>query len=171
MTTRRRALDGAALLPLLLLGGSAACNDGSAVIRRFGVFFRGGGEGGEGGALDAWCNTPGSEVTLLLYAMVLGLIAAVVVAFIRRHSLARWDLRESPRAPSLSLMAWILAMFFPSGFLVSGLVLSVVLHTAAGCAPEQRFTNVMYTWMGVGLAALLCLAGLLAVNWWWRWRQ
>ena len=50
-------------------------------------------------------------------------------------------------------------------FIVAGLVLSFALNGADGCAPEQRTTNLWFTWQGVLFAAVLCLLGLLGANW------
>lgn len=144
MTNRSRTLDGRGFLPLLLCA-TAAC----------------GGEGGREGAFDRWCNTPGSEMSLLLYALAAGLIALVAVGWERKRRLDAWDLRESPGAPSTGAMVWI----FPAAFLVSGLVLSFALNAAENCEPGQIETNLFFTWLGILLAALLCLLGLLVANW------
>ena len=141
MSNRSRALDGW-MLPPLLLGTTAAC-------------------GGEG-AFDRWCNTPGSEMTLLLYALVAGLIALVAVGWQRKRRLDAWDLRESPCAPSASTL--VMVWTFPAVFLVSGLVLSFALN-GADCEPGQIRTNLFFTWLGILVAALLCLSGLLVANW------
>ena len=129
------------LLPLLLIGATAAC-------------------GGEG-AFDAWCNTPGVETTLLLYAITPGFAAAGAVWWTRKRRFDDWDLRESPAAPSAGVPVWV----FLGAFLASGLVFSVFLSGADGCAPEQRATNLWFTWLGLLVAAGLCLLGLLAANW------
>ena len=142
MTNSSRTLDGRGFLPLLLCA-TAAC-------------------GGEG-AFDAWCNTPGREMSLLFYALAPGVIALAVIAWARKHRLDGWDLRASPTAPSSSTMVWI----FLTVFLVAGIVLSFALDGADGCAPEQRTTNLWFTWRGIVLAALLCVLGLLGANWWY----
>ncbi len=140
MTNRSRSLDGRVLLPLLLCA-TAAC-------------------GGES-AFDAWCNAPGREMSLLFYALAPGVIALAVVGWARKRRLDGWDLRESPSAPSSGRMVWtVLAVF-----LVSGLVLSVALNGADGCAPEQRTTNLWFTWQGILLAGVLCVLGLFGANW------
>lgn len=128
------------MLPPLLLGTTAAC-------------------GGEG-TFDRWCNTPGSEMSLLLYAVVAGLVALVAVGWERKRRLDAWNLRESPVAPSAGKMVWIL----PAVFLVSGLVLSFALN-GADCEPGQIRKNLFSTWLGFLVAALLCLSGLLAAHW------
>ena len=140
MTNRRGTLVGRVFLPLLV-GATAAC-------------------GGEG-AFDAWCNAPGREMTLFLYAVAPGFGAAGAVWWMRRRRLKNWDLRESPGAPSAGTMVWV----FVGAFLVAGLVLSFALNGADGCAPEQRTANLWFTWQGLLLAAVLCLLGLLAANW------
>lgn len=137
---RLRTLDGRVFLPLLLCG-TAAC-------------------GGEG-AFDAWCNTPGREMTLLFYALPLGVVALAVVCWACKRRLDGWDLRESTSAPS----SWSLVWIFLAAFLVFGLVLSYALNGADGCAPEQRTANLWFTWLGILLAVLLCLLGPFGANW------
>ena len=140
MTNRPRTLDGRVFVPLLLCA-TAAC-------------------GGEG-AFDAWCNTPGREMSLLFYTLAPGVIALAVVGWARKRRLEGWDLRESLSTPSSGKMVWIfLAVFF-----VSGMVLSFAMNGADGCAPEQRTTNLWFTWQGILLAAVLCVLGLFGANW------
>lgn len=129
------------LLPLLLMGATAAC-------------------GGEG-EFDAWCNAPGREMALLLYAVAPGFVAAGTVWWTRKRRLDGWDLRESPDTPAVGMLVWV----FLGAFLASGLVLSFFLSGADGCAPDQRTTNIWFTWQGLLVAAGLCLLGLLAANW------
>lgn len=136
MTKRWRALGGGALL----LCATAAC-------------------GGEG-AFDAWCNAPGREIGLLLYAVVLGGIGAVVVWQVRMRGLKRWDLRDSASAPSTWTAVWV----FLAIFLVAGLVLSLLFDGADGCAPEQRGMNTWFLWGGILGGAFLCLAGWVVAN-------
>ena len=140
MANRSRTLDGRVCLPLAAIA-TAAC-------------------GGEG-AFDAWCNTPGREMSLLFYALAPGVIALAVVGWARKRRLNGWDLRESTSAPSSGSLVWI----FVAVFLVSGLVLSFALNGADGCAPDQRTTNLSFTWLGILLAAVLCLLGLFGANW------
>lgn len=140
MTSRSRALHGL----LLALSTSVAC-------------------GGEG-AFDTWCNAPGREMTVLLYAIAPGVVAAGAVWWARKRRLEGWDLRESSNAPPAGVLIWV----FLGAFLVSGLLLSVFLSGADGCAPEQRSTNLWFTWYGLLVAAGLCLLGLLAANWLYR---
>ena len=128
-------------LPLLLMGATAAC-------------------GGEG-EFDAWCNTPGREMTLLLYAIAPGFAAAVAIWWTRKRRLENWDLRESLNAPSVGALVWI----FLGVFLAWGLVLSVFLSGADGCAPAQRTTNLLFTWLGFVIAATLCGLGLFGASW------
>ena len=127
-------------LPLLLMGATAAC-------------------GGEG-EFDAWCNTPGREMTLFLYAIAPGFAAAAAVWWTRKRRLAGWDLRESPNPPTVGVLVWV----FLGAFLASGLVLSVFLTGADGCAPEQRTANLWFTWQGLVIAAALCGLGLFGAN-------
>lgn len=141
MRNDSRAPDRRVLLPLLLMGATAAC-------------------GGEG-EFDAWCNTPGREMTLFLYAMAPGFAAAAAVWWTRKRRLEGWDLRESPNAPSAGVLVWV----FLGVFLASGLVLSVFLSGADGCAPEQRNTNLWFTGYGLVIAAALCGLGLSGANW------
>lgn len=136
MTKRLRALGGGALL----LCATAAC-------------------GGEG-AFDAWCNAPGREVALLLYAAVFGGVGAIVVGWMRMRGLKCWDLRHSAGAPSTWTVVWV----FLAIFLVSGLVLSFRLDGAEGCAPEQRGMNTWFLWGGILGGAGLCLAGWVVAN-------
>ena len=71
--------------------------------------------GGEG-AFDAWCNTPGREITLLFYALPSGVVALAVVGWARKRRLDGWDLRESTSAPSSGSLVWVfLAAFVASG--------------------------------------------------------
>ena len=139
MTNQARTLDGREFLTLLLCA-TAAC-------------------GGEG-AFDAWCNTPGRELTLLFYTFTSGVVALAVVGWARKRRLDGWDLRETTSAPS----SWSLVWVFLAAFLASGLVLSFALNGADGCAPEQRATNLGSTWLGILLAAILCLLGLFGAN-------
>ena len=139
MTNRSRTLDGL----VLLLCATAAC-------------------GGEG-AFDAWCNMPGREVSLLLYAFASGVIGLTVVALVRMRHLTRWNLRHAPSAPSPWTIVWI----FPIVFLVSGLVLSFALAAADGCAPEQRTRNLSFLWPGILVGTTLCVLGLLGANRWY----
>lgn len=137
-------LDGRVLLPLLL-GLTAGC-------------------GGEG-AFDSWCNTPGREMTLLLfYTLPPGVFAAMVAGWARKRQLDDWDLRESAGAPS----SWLTVGIFLALFFIAGLVLSFALNGADGCAPEQRTMNLSFAWLGILLAAVLCLLGPLGANWWYR---
>ena len=146
MTNGLRTLDRRVLLPLLL-GGTAAC-------------------GGEG-ALDAWCNAPGREMTLLLfYTLPPGVLAAVVAGWVRKRQLDGWDLRESAGAPS----SWLTVGIFLALFFIGGLVFSFALDGADGCAPEQRDSNLWFTWSGILLAALLCLLAPLGANRWYMGR-
>ena len=141
MTNGSRTLDGRVLLPLLL-GATAAC-------------------GGEG-AFDAWCNTPGREITLLLfYALPPGVLAAAVAGWARKRQLDGWDLRESAGVPS----SWLTVGTFLALFFVAGLVFSFALNDAEGCHPEQRTTNLWFAWVGIVLAAVLCLLGPFGANW------
>ena len=141
MTNRARTLDCRIFLPLLL-GATTAC-------------------GGEG-AFDAWCNTPGREMTLLLfYALPPGVLAAVVAGWARKRQLDGWDLRESAGAPS----SWLTVGIFLALFFVAGLVLSFALNGADGCAPEQRTMNLWFAWLGILLSAVLCLLGPFGANW------
>ncbi len=140
MRNRSRTLDGRVLLPLLLCA-TAAC--------------------GRADAFDTWCNTPESETWLLLYILAPGTIAAAVVGWARKRRLEGWDLRESASAPSSGATVWILL----GAFIVAGLVLSFALSGADGCAPEQRTTNLWFTWQGVLLAAVMCVLGLFGANW------
>ena len=142
MRNRSRTLDGRVLLPLLFCA-TAAC-------------------GGEG-AFDAWCNTPGTEMWLLIYALAPGTIAAAVVGSAHKRRLDRWDLRESASAPSSGTTVWILL----GGFIVAGLVLSLAVNGADGCAPEQRTTNLRFTWLGILLSAVLCLLARFGASWWY----
>ena len=104
--------DGRALL-LLLLGATAAC-------------------GGEG-AFDAWCNTPGREMTLLLfYTLPPGALAALIAGWARKRQLDGWDLRESAGAPS----SWLTVGIFLALFFIGGLVFSFALDGADACASE-----------------------------------
>ena len=97
----------------------------------------------------------------LLYAFVApGVLAAAAVWWQRRRHLDRWDLRKSPTAPPAAKLVWL----FLGVFVVSGLLLSLALSGAEGCAPEQRNMNILYTWGGILLVTLLCLFGLLVVN-------
>ena len=138
--------EGRALL-LLLLGATAAC-------------------GGEG-AFDAWCNTPGREMTLLLfYTLPPGTLAALVAGWARKRQLDGWDLRESAGAPS----SWLTVGIFLALFFIGGLVFSFALDGADGCAPEQRDRNLWFTWSGILLAALLCLLAPLGANRWYMGR-
>ncbi len=105
-------------------------------------------------------------MSLLFLALAPGAIAAAVVGWARKRRLDGWDLRESPRAPSSATMVVI----FLAVFLVSGLVLSFALRGAEGCAPEQRTTNMWFTWLGIVLAAVLCLLGLFGANRWYAGR-
>ena len=134
MTKRSCALGGGALL----LCATAAC-------------------GGEG-AFDAWCNTPRSEMFLLLYAVAFGVVGAIVVWQVRMRGLNRWDLR-SASAPSTWIVVWVLL-----AILVSGLVLSFLLDGADGCAPEQRRMNTRFLWGGILGGAVLCLVGWVGAN-------
>lgn len=135
--------DGRVLL-FLLLGPTAAC-------------------GGEG-AFDAWCNTPGRELTLLLfYTLPPGVLAAVVSGWARKRQLAGWDLRESAGAPS----SWLTVGIFLVLFFIGGLVFSFALNGADECAPAQRDVNLWFTWSGILLAAVLCLLAPLGANWWY----
>lgn len=136
MTKRLRALGVGALL----LCATAAC-------------------GGEG-AFDAWCNAPGREVALLIYAAVFGGVGAIVVWQVRMRSLKGWDLRRSASAPSTWTVVWV----FLAIFLVSGLVFSFLLDGADGCAPEQRGMNTWFLWWGILGGAGLCLAGWVVAN-------
>ena len=115
--------------------------------------------GGEG-AFDAWCNTPGREISLLFYPLAPGVIALAAVWWAQKRRLDGWDLRESPSAPSSATIVWIFLVVF----LISGLVLSLALSGADGCAPEQRTTNLWFTWPGILLAGVLCLLGLFGAN-------
>ncbi len=133
-------LDRRVFLPLLL-GATAAC-------------------GGDR-AFDDWCNTPGREMTLLLFAATPGVVAAGAVWWTRKRRLEDWDLRESPDAPPVGVLAWV----FLGVFLASGLVLSVFLSGADGCAPEQRTANLWFTWLGLAIAAALCGLGLFGASW------
>lgn len=141
MRNHSRTPDRRLLLPLLLMSATSAC-------------------GGEG-AFDAWCNTPGREMSLLLYAIAPGFAAAAAVWWMRKRRLEDWDLRESPDSPAVGMLVWV----FLGAFLASGLVLSFLLSGADGCAPDQRTTNIWFTWQGLLVAAGLCVAGLLAANW------
>ena len=136
MTKRLRTLGGGALL----LCVTAAC-------------------GGEG-AFDAWCNAPGREMALLLYAVLFGGGGAFVVGWMRMRGLKHWDLRLSTSAPSTSTVVWVLLAVL----LVSGLVLSFLLDGAEGCAPEQRGMNTWFLWGGILGGAGLCLAGWVVAN-------
>ena len=144
MRNHSRTPDRRRLLPLLLMSATAAC-------------------GGEG-AFDAWCNTPGREMSLLLYAVTPGVAAAAAVWWTRKRRLEGWDLRESPDSPAVGMLVWV----FLGAFLASGLVLSFFLSDADGCAPEQRTTNIWFAWQGLLVAAGLCLLGLLSANWSYR---
>ena len=115
--------------------------------------------GGEG-AFDAWCNEPGREMAMLLYAVVFGIVGAIVASQVRMRSLKRWDLRHSSGAPSTWTIVWVLLAFF----LVAGLVLSFLLDGADGCAPEQRGMNTRFLWIGILVGAGLCLAGWVGAN-------
>ena len=140
MTSRLRTLPGF----LLALGTTAAC-------------------GGEG-AFDAWCNTPGREMTLLLfYVIPPGVLAMVVAWGVRARQLRGWDLRKSAASPS----SWLTVGIFLALFLVTGLVLSFALNGADGCAPEQRSINLGFAWLGILIATVLCLVGPLGANWWY----
>lgn len=139
MTKRLRTFSGGALL----LCATAAC-------------------GGEG-AFDAWCNAPGRERWLLLYAGVFGVIGAFCVSQVRMRGLKRWDLRHSAGAPSTWTVVWVLLAVL----LVSGLVLSFLFDGADGCAPEQRGMNTWFLWGGVLGGAVLCLAGWFGANMWY----
>lgn len=134
--------DGRVLL-FLLLGATAAC-------------------GGEG-AFDAWCNTPGRELTLLFYTLPTGVLAAVVSGWARTRQLAGWDLRKSAGAPS----SWLTVGIFLALFVIGGLVFSFALNGADECAPAQRDVNLWFTWSGILLAAVLCLLAPLGANWWY----
>ena len=134
-------LDRRVFLPLLVMGAISAC--------------------GGAGEFDAWCNTPGREIELLLYTITPGFAAAAAVWWTRKRRLEGWDLRDSPGAPSTGILVWV----FLGAFLVSGLVFSFFLSGADGCAPEQRTTNLWFTWQGLLVAAVLCLLGLIAANW------
>ena len=122
--------------------------------------------GGEG-AFDDWCNAPGREMELLLYAVVVGVFGAIVVSWVRMRSLKRWDLRRSASAPSTWTVVWV----FLAIFLVSGLVLSFRLNGADGCAPEQRGMNTRFLWEGILVGAGLCLAGWVVANKWYARRR
>ncbi len=140
MTNRSRTAQGY----LLLLCTTAAC-------------------GGEG-AFDAWCNMPGREMTLLLfYALPPGVVAAVVTGWARTRQLGDWDLRESAGAPPF----WSSVGIFLVLFFVAGLVLSFAMNGAEGCAPEQRSLNLWFAWLGILLAAVLCVLGPLVASWWY----
>ena len=136
MTKRLRTFGGGALL----LCATAAC-------------------GGEG-AFDAWCNAPGRETALLIYAVVFGGVGAIAVWQVRMRGLKRWDLRHSAGAPSTWTVVWVLLAVL----LVSGLVLSFLFDGADGCAPEQRGMNTWFLWGGVLGGAVLCLAGWVVAN-------
>ena len=143
MTSRSRTFVGF----LLALGTTAAC-------------------GGEGG-FDAWCNTPGREVTLLFYCLPPSVLAIVVGWGVRARQLRNWDLRESAAAPS----SWATVGVFLALFVVAGLLLSFALNGADGCAPEQRSMNLRYAWAGIVIATVLCLVGPLGANWLYGRRQ
>ena len=137
MTKRLRTFGGGALL----LCATAAC-------------------GGEG-AFDAWCNAPGRERWLLLYAGVFGVVGAFVVWQVRMRSLERWDLRHSASAPSTRTVVWVvLAIVLVS----AGLVFSFLLDGADGCAPEQRAVNMRFLWLGILGGAVLCLVVWFRAN-------
>ena len=119
--------------------------------------------GGEG-AFDAWCNTPGRELTLLLfYTLPPGVLAAVVSGWARKRQLAGWDLRKSAGAPS----SWLTVGIFLALFVIGGLVFSSVLNGADECAPAQRNANLWFTWLGILFAVVLCLLAPLGANWWY----
>ena len=143
MTNRSHTLDGRVFL-LLLLCGSTGC-------------------GGEG-AFDAWCNTPGREMSILFYALGTGVVAVAVVLWARKRRLDGWNLRESARAPSPWTIVWVSL----GAFLLAGLAFSLFLTGAEGCAPEQRTANLWFTWQGVLVATVLCLLGLLGANRWYK---
>ena len=100
-------------------------------------------------------------MSLLFYALAPGVIALAAVGWARKRRLDGWDLRESASAPSSWTMVWM----FLAVFLVAGLVLSFALNGADGCAPDQRTTNLSFSWLGILLAAVLCLLGLFGANW------
>ena len=100
---------------------------------------------------------------LLFYALAPGTIAAVVVAWASKRRLDAWDLRESANAPSFGTTVWIVL----GAFIVAGFVLSLAVNGADGCAPEQRTTNLWFTWLGILLSAFLCLLGPVGANWWY----
>ena len=139
MANRASTLDGRVFLPLLLCA-TTAC-------------------GGEG-AFDVWCNTPGREITLLFYAFPSGVVALAVVGWAHKRRLDGWDLRESTSTPSSGSLMWL----FLAAFFVAGVVLSLALNGADGCAPDQRTTNLWFTWLGILLAAFLCLLGRFGAN-------
>ena len=142
MTNRSHTLAGRAFL-LLLFCGSTGC--------------------GDEGAFDAWCNTPGREISILFYALGTGVAAVAVVLWARKRRLDDWNLRESARAPSPWTTVWVSL----GAFLLAGLVFSLVLSVAEGCAPAQRTANLWSTWQGILLATVLCLLGLLGANRWY----
>ena len=103
-----------------------------------------------------WCNEPGREWDLLIFAVVIGMIAAFVVWLVRGRQLQRWDLRASPVAPSTTAILWTVALCA----IIPTSLLSLSIYTADPCAPEQQRANVVWRWAGVVVAAAACLAGL-----------
>lgn len=146
MTKRLRTLGGGALL----LCATSAC-------------------GGDG-AFDAWCNAPGREWWLLLYAGVFGVVGAFCVSQVRMRGLKRWDLRHSAGAPS-TWTTWTVVWVVLAILLVSVLVPSFLFDGADGCAPEQRGMNTWFLRAGILVGAGLCLAGWVGANMWYARRR
>lgn len=119
---------------------------------------------GEGGLVSGpWCNQPGREWDLLISAMAISMVAALLVWLVRGRQLQRWDLRDSPVAPSTTAILWTVALcaVVPAG------LLSLSVYTAEPCAPAQKMANIVFLWVGVLGGTALCLVGLFGAKTWY----
>ena len=102
------------------------------------------------------CNMPTAHWVLLISAIVLGIVGACVIRPLRVRQLNQWNLWDSLEAPSTKAYMWTLGIFA----IVSAVLLPMAVFAADACAPEQKWANVRFWWLGIAIGAFVCLVSL-----------
>ena len=115
--------------------------------------------GCDGGVtIAAACNNPDLLGLWSIVPAAIGLVGGFVIYARRKSQLERWDLRDSPRGPSIQLTgaivcAAIVLFSFPSFMLL-----------AEACDPDQKLYNIGVWVTGSVLGMALALCGLWLAN-------
>lgn len=106
---------------------------------------------------SAFLNRPGTELIFLLLPVVVFSVGGLAIYGCRKRQLSRWNLRDSPVAPSTAAH-----LRLPTAAAVLAIAILAGIAFGLDFAPDQRNRDIVCGFIGIGIGWFVCFR---SINW------